>query len=125
MTRRTAAPFEPTPDDLRAWLESIPAEQRVNLCLFLVTTDARSVVADQIDAAVAQLVETSTYAEVGALYHWSKSNVQRRVTRHRERTGQKRAPRPRRADTADDTDRSPTAGRKIRRANRTPAFVAP
>jgi hypothetical protein len=89
--------------------------------MFLVSTDARSVVADQIDAAVAQLVEHSTYLDVALRFKWSKSNVQRRVTRYRARTGQKRPPRTRRSDQADTTTKP---GRPAG-AERTPSFVAP
>jgi hypothetical protein len=102
MTRRPELPFRPTPDGLRTWLEEIPAENRIELCLFLVTLKARSTVADQIDATIAELVEDHTYAEVGKHFGWTKSNVQRRVTRHRQRTGRKRPPRPRRGQATPD-----------------------
>lgn len=124
MTRRTVAPFEPTTDSLRSWLGSIPADTRVELCLFLVTTTARSVFADEIDAAVAKQVETTSYAEVGRRFNWTKGNVQRRVTRHRERTGQKnerRSPRP------AETEQVPAPKRRSKKQTgvETPEFVAP
>lgn len=118
MTRRNVAPFEPTTDSLRTWLEKIPPEARVELCLFLVTTTARSIFADQIDAAVAAQVETASYAEVGERYGWTKGNVQRRVTRFRARSGTKRPPRP-------STAEQPPRRRPKRTEPANPEFVAP
>jgi hypothetical protein len=102
-------PFEPTVAALTDWLEKIPASKRYELCQFLTTPEARSAFAAQVDSAVVSLVKDHTYPEAAKILNCSKSNIQRRVTRHRERTGTVRPPRPRRNSVAqvDEGDQTP------------------
>jgi DNA-directed RNA polymerase specialized sigma24 family protein len=79
------AAFEPTTDGIKNWLNSLPEEQRSDMCMFLLSGECRSAIADVMDIVIVRLTTTMTYSQIAELYGCTVSNVQRRVTRYRSR----------------------------------------
>lgn len=80
-------PFEPNGAEYSEWLRAIPEEQRLRYALFLASAESRNIAGRIADEQIFSMTREATYLAVSRTVGCSVKSIQKRVTRHRDRTG--------------------------------------